>query len=220
MFKLDVNRHEFLRLHGPSQVLPGQSCSQVPPIRSRREVWIGSPDCDSIREDRLRANLYPEPLPERHRRALGGKLPPRAARPRYWSERAAFEATCFRLHLLLSRGPNTSRAAQANPGGQKLCCRAWSGDLSATLGWVAPPLPSRCLSSTVRQATFLELSRGSACAAFSRCEEIQQDLNVSTTQLATETLWGMHRSWCVSSCGERQLVSSYKTHQLLTGNAD
>jgi putative transposase len=74
-------------------------CSQVPPIRSRREVWIGSLDCDSIHEDRLRANLYPEPLAERRRRALSAKLPPRAARPRYCCERAAFEATCFRLHL-------------------------------------------------------------------------------------------------------------------------
>src|ERR1700730_10212530 len=30
----------------------------------------------------------------------------------------------------------------------------------------------------------------SLCGAFSRCEEIQRDLNVSTSQLATKTLWG------------------------------
>ena len=40
------------------------------------------PDCDSIHEDGLRANLYPEPLAERRGRALGGKLPRRVARPR------------------------------------------------------------------------------------------------------------------------------------------
>src|ERR1700730_7285680 len=117
----------------------------------------GKPRLRFDHEDRLRATHYPEPLAERRCRALGEKLPPRAARLRYCSERAAFEATCFRLHLLLSRGPNTSRAAQANPGGQKLCRSPWSGDLSATLEWVGPPLRSRCLSSTFRQAAFLEL---------------------------------------------------------------
>ena len=92
--------------------------------------------------------------------------------------------------LLLSRGPNTSRVAQANPGGQKLCCSAWSGDLSATTGWVAPPLPITLPEldcSTSRPSLALS---GSSCGSFSRCEEVQRDLNVSTSQLATETLMG------------------------------
>ena len=62
------------------------------------------------------------------------------------SERGAFEANRLRLHLLLSRGPNPSRAAQANPGRQALCSCSRSGDLFATRRWIAPPLRSRCLS--------------------------------------------------------------------------
>jgi hypothetical protein len=39
--------------------------SQIPPLRSRPEVWAGGPCSDSLHEDYLRANLDPKPVAER-----------------------------------------------------------------------------------------------------------------------------------------------------------
>ena len=75
--------------------------AQVPHPGSRRKVWTGSPGCDSIHEDGLRANLHPEPLAKWSRGALGGQLPARVARSDHPAERATSQATSLRVHLLL-----------------------------------------------------------------------------------------------------------------------
>ena len=61
------------------EAFPYQSAPEFLIFDHDAKYGLGSPSGDSIHEDRLRANLYLEPLAERNRGTLGGKLSPRLA---------------------------------------------------------------------------------------------------------------------------------------------
>src|ERR1700756_4666965 len=90
--------------------------AQLLVVRSRLEVWRGgSVGRQGIRKC-TRADLVRKSLAEWCRRALGGELPPRAARPCHCSQRAAPEAAPCRVRLLPSRGPHAPWTGQGNAG--------------------------------------------------------------------------------------------------------
>jgi len=92
--------------------------SQISNPRPGCKIRDGGSGSRSIFENKPRPDLVRKSLAEWCRRALGGDLPPRAARPCDCSQRAAPEAAAFRVRLLPSRRPHAPFAGQGIAGVQ------------------------------------------------------------------------------------------------------
>src|SRR5207237_8401152 len=98
-------------------VAGGVSVWGVSPISNPRpgcKIRDGGPCGDSIPEHKRRADLIRKSLAEWSRRALGGELSPRAARPCHCSKRAASEASPCGVRLLPSRRPHAPWTRKGN----------------------------------------------------------------------------------------------------------
>src|SRR3984893_5892299 len=116
---------------------------QIPRLRSRCQVWIGSSISTSVDEDPCCPNLIWKPLAKRNRRAMGRKSSRRDSRSHYRRERTPSETAAHRLRKLLSSGSNASWAEQRDSG----CPSPGSGsrprDRTAATWWPASSVRPR-----------------------------------------------------------------------------
>src|SRR5258708_8904181 len=119
--------------------------SKISNPRPGCKIRDGGPGSHSIPEDKRCADLVRKSLAEWRRRALGGELPPRVARPCDCSNRAPPETSPLRVRVLLSRGSHASWTRKGNAEAQTSLRDPWSRAFLRSTRRAASPLRSSCL---------------------------------------------------------------------------